>query len=273
MKNILFPTDFSDSAASALRYAVALAVKFRAKIHLLHTYQVPYNRGDVFMSLMDVLQKDSEEGLRKTAQELKSDIISADVSCETISQVGELTDVVDNITAEKSIDLIVMGTKGASGLQKEFFGSNTGAVIQKSKCPVLAIPEGYPFFAPKKIGLAYDLDRVKNNDAFSFLSHVAKEYNSEIVLCSVAEEASEEIVDHAVAGVKMSNYFENIKVSFYLSENDHIIEGINTFIKEKEIDWLVMIARHHTLFERLFHKSLTKEIAYHLQVPLLALHD
>ncbi|HSR12762.1 MAG TPA: universal stress protein, partial [Thermodesulfobacteriota bacterium] len=143
-RNILFCTDFSENARYAAPFAVDLARKYSAELHLLHVYQEP---GDVAeFEISSNLKMDWIRVARLLGTEMEKKLSAA---CEEIT--GELGSCRPNLlrgkphleilryAKEKSIDLIVMGSHGLTGLEHVLFGSTTERVLRESPCHVLVI--------------------------------------------------------------------------------------------------------------------------------------
>ncbi|MFN7012968.1 MAG: universal stress protein, partial [Bacteroidia bacterium] len=129
MKKILFPTDFSDNAAKAMQYALLLAKELNADLILLNTYKIPAGGNTSIKSthLAEILKADAEEGLQKVLKEIRSNKEFDAVSIETVSKQGDLVQLVNEMSEEFMFDLVVMGTKGATGAKEVLVGSNTAA--------------------------------------------------------------------------------------------------------------------------------------------------
>lgn len=136
ISRILFPTDFSPDAEHAFQYALTLARKFGAELHLLHVIYFPpqtpeYDIGQVIDSLI----KHAEESLKKLVESAKdpNQIFRTDV------QVGVEHAEITKFAEREKIDLIVMGTRGRTGLAHVFLGSVAERVVRHSACPVLTV--------------------------------------------------------------------------------------------------------------------------------------
>ena len=165
MKKIIAPVDFSDASANALSFAAELAK--RASAHLIIV--------NVFEKGED--EEDSRDKLKSVAADLKK-AFGPDLNCETLVAHGSLINELKPIVNLQQPDLVVMGTKGASGLKKILIGSNTVNVLAKIKVPVLVIPEVARFedFAEQgknRVVLATDLDALENEDSLDILKEIA----------------------------------------------------------------------------------------------------
>jgi nucleotide-binding universal stress UspA family protein len=147
MKRILVPCDFSPPAQEAFRFAVNIALQNAGEIHVLYVIDgtVASNLNSSLSFSPDlnrnVVQK-SEDHLNEKFAEMKkayaSDLLSITLKVET----GSLTSTIKNYIPDSHIDLVVMGTHGASGLKELFFGSNTEKIVRYSGVPVIAVPDG-----------------------------------------------------------------------------------------------------------------------------------
>ncbi len=142
IETILVPTDFSAHAEHAVDHAVGLAKTFSARIHLLHAYSLPVpmtfpDTVALTQSFWDEVRAYATEKL----EEIRSRVSGEGVSCE-IEVIGELPfqAVVD--TAERiGADLIVMGTRGLTGLKHVLLGSVAERTVRLSPCPVLTVKD------------------------------------------------------------------------------------------------------------------------------------
>jgi nucleotide-binding universal stress UspA family protein len=275
MKKILFPTDFSENAAKAMQYALLLTKELHADLILLNTYQVPAggNTSIKSMHLIEILKSDSEEGLQKVLNEIRAQKDFDAINIETVAKQGDLVQLINEMSAEFKFDLVVMGTKGATGAKEVLVGSNTAAVVKRAACPVLVIPEKANYKKPQKFTFAYDLKPIKEISWFNLFKTLVKQLNAEIAILNVGLEEVPASTDEAVAGIKLNHLLEGVNHNFYFVKNENVSEGIENYIKEKGTDCLVMIARKHSFLEKKFHKSITKKMAYHVDVPLLVLKE
>ena len=119
MKTIIAPFDFSDSSANALAFAAELAKRISARLIIMHTLQSREAEGDAEKKLKSV-----EANLKK--------LFGTELKCEVSLVHGQLIPAIKKVIAAKQPDLIVMGTKGATGLKRVLIGSNTVNVIAKT---------------------------------------------------------------------------------------------------------------------------------------------
>lgn len=135
-KRILFPTDFSKNADHALPYALAIARHFGAKLYLLHVVYFPpqmpeYDIGRV----LDGLVKNAEKRLRKLILNANETQLIFHPEVRVGVEYGEIT----KLAGKEKIDLIVMGTRGRTGLAHALLGSVAERVVRHAPCPVMTI--------------------------------------------------------------------------------------------------------------------------------------
>ena len=159
MKNIIVPTDFSVNADNALAYATDIAMRTGAKIILLHVYHFPAIDVSMPSSMLVEMQTSHEAQVQKKLKEYKKIVSSAypDISFDSFAVLGFLLETISELSNSLKPDLIVMGTQGASGLQKILIGSNTAKVMEKADCPVLVVPSKAAFKLPMHILYLADL--------------------------------------------------------------------------------------------------------------------
>jgi nucleotide-binding universal stress UspA family protein len=143
-RNILVPIDFSDFSTYALDYAVTLAAKLDAKVHLLHAITIPAlgvpELGVALTaSTIDSLIRDNQAALDKLADERRT---KASIG-EVILRTGDARELVLQACEEVSADLIVMGTHGRRGFTRALLGSVAESVVRSAQCPVLTIRKGH----------------------------------------------------------------------------------------------------------------------------------
>ncbi|MBT8210500.1 MAG: universal stress protein, partial [Eudoraea sp.] len=162
MLRILIPTDFSANAWNAITYGLELFRKERCTVYLMHINPLPpySGAGTSIKASTDMLREtmlqESEKNLKELLEQINKTLPNDKHTLITIALYDFFVDSIKREVQDKHIDLIIMGTKGASGLKKVSLGSNTGDVITKVKCPLLAVPEEAEYKIPKEIAFPTD---------------------------------------------------------------------------------------------------------------------
>jgi nucleotide-binding universal stress UspA family protein len=280
MKRILVPTDFSTNAYSALFYATRLFQNEECHFYILNTFDVntpvltsriDTSKGDL---LYQKLSNKSQEKLTETLHSIVRDTEDFRHTFETISVSKKLTDTINKTIESKNINLVVMGTKGASGVKEVLIGSNTVKVIKKIKnCTILAVPDEFDFKKPVEIGFATDFKRLYTIASLAPLLEITAIYSSNIRVMHIHEEEKlDEIQEHNLKNLK-----ENLKGYNYcihwIPRYTQKAKLINEFIDQTNIDMLCMSKYRHSLMESILHEPVIKKIGFHLSIPFLVIPE
>ncbi|MCX6297077.1 MAG: universal stress protein [Bacteroidetes bacterium] len=275
IKTILVPTDFSKTAANALNYAVKVAEKTKSKIILLHAYQIDLYSPDLpveyFNQINSLTKGNSEKQLVSLISKVKrsSKIIIDHISIE-YPTVGCILETI----VKKKIDLVIMGTKGASGIKEIFLGSVAGEVIEKAKCPVLAIPLKASYTGLKRITYASDYHS-SDITILKKLVEIAKIFKSKINVLHIAVaeftmDSEKDILKTFINKVDRKVEYNNLTFQILYGKDEE--KEIEKYLKSKTTDLLSISTRKRTLLEKFLSKSITKTLSYHTIIPLLAFH-
>lgn len=273
MKKIILPTDFSENAYNAISYALQLFKEEECTFYLLNTYTpVLYDSEYMYhnptVSLDEVYSSNSKKGLKRLEKRIKKENNNPKHRFEKLSVFNFLIDEINNQIEEKNIDLVVMGTKGATGAQEILFGTQTIHTIKKSKCPVLAIPSDYEFKSLKNILLPSDLSIGFRENQLEILKNISTKNQAKIHILHVMQDADLNDIQKEGKAV-LTSFFKNNSVQFHFIGDQDIQEAINGFQKDHQVEMLSMINNKHSFFENLFFKPIIHKIGFHIKVPFL----
>lgn len=141
IKNILFPTDFSENSNYAFDYALDLAKKFGARLYILHVIHELIDTTGFYVPniSLDKLQNDLVKGAEEMMGRFIKERMGDFKEYETMNIIGLPHIEVMNVAKDKGIDMIVMGTHGRTGIDRVLFGSTAEKVVKKAPCPVLTV--------------------------------------------------------------------------------------------------------------------------------------
>jgi nucleotide-binding universal stress UspA family protein len=279
MKTILIPTDFSHNASNAIAYALNLFLNQPVKLYFLHvTHPVADMPGSSIEYFEPVTYQTDEEIITITKNQLQKIANQHQLSLdhfnyEIVSEIGFAGDLIVSSANHLNCDLIIMGTKGASGLSQLFIGSITASVIKKSPISVIAIPENYTYKKIDKIVFATDYEGISNKKTLQPLFELASKFDSKILMFH-AIEAKEPIAAYIeeLQVWKAEKNFHHVKHSNSIASCENIPDGILDFAGENEADMIALIPHTYGFFGNLLHKSVTKQIAFESKIPILSLH-
>ncbi len=279
MKNILIPTDFSDNSWNAVIYALSFFKKIKCNFYFLHvsTYEEMIG-GESFYDTKDtVVEKvahSDKEQMQRLLKKIEKQPLNTKHRFFKIHEYIFFIDAIRKQVAEKNIDFIVMGTKGASGLKEKTIGSNTGDVITKVKCPVLVIPEKAKYIKPREIAFPTDYNMYYKSRVLNTITNVLRMNSVSLRVLHIAKK-EQELTDLQKKNKDFLNDYlqEEIDHSFHFLSNPNIEEAVQCFVESRDIDMITMIAKNLNFFQRiLFHPTIEK-ISYHTSVPFLVLHE
>lgn len=277
VKRILVPTDFSAASGGALRYACRLAKELSARVVVLHVYHPSFDLSNPYL---DVPASDfgqfKQEALDDFLMEFEAlpgeDSASEDrppLTTELI--VGFAGEEIVNFAEEG--DMIVMGTTGTGKkMLEKVFGSVSSYVAQHGDVPVLLIPQEVSYSEVREV--MYASNRASADEALlkraltglglqPGLIHFVHADQEGGVECQVAEVRYEQL--HSGEGAALPMQFVELNC-------ERIVEGLYHYASEQGIDLIVMGTVHRNFLERLFHRSVTREMIYHSTIPLLIMH-
>jgi nucleotide-binding universal stress UspA family protein len=274
MKTILAPTDFSTISSNSIAYAAHLAFDLKAKLILFHVCNSTIVPSEIPITLPS--KELEEEGLKKL-EHIKSNLHQKhgdllDVECKCVSGFP-IEDIVE-FADENNVDLIVMGLEETGFLTQLFIGNIATSVIRHTKHPVLVVNENLKYHKIKKVVLACDYKELKHVEILNPLIELINIFKSEFHLLNIISNTdNKESVDQTISEIKIDHLLMNIDHVFHQIKDEDIVEGINNFADENEMDLVVMIPRMHNMFHRLIFESTTKQMAFHTHKPLLTLHE
>lgn len=278
MKNILLPTDFSENSWNAITFAIRFFETSTCTFYILHvnrlsylvTGDIPYVATDQVIE--DVYTKPAKIGLRKILKRISGQFPHHENhKFVTITDYNFFTDVVQKIVKEQKIDCIVMGTKGATGLGQHIIGTNTGDVINKIKCTILAIPEKARFTKLTEIAFPTDFLLKCHPDTLQPLLDILKQNKAALRILHIGEKETELSNEQLVNKQSLQDLFKDIPLSFHFLTTKHIEEGIKCFVESRNISMICMIAKNLNYFQQIMFHSKVEEISYHLEIPFLVL--
>ncbi|WP_010518599.1 universal stress protein [Croceivirga radicis] len=280
MKSVLIPTDFSENAWNAISFAMQLFKEENVTFYLLNTY-TPAITTNRFMAPMDgvglvnSVQQRSEAGLANTVEQINSNFDNPKHQLETISSFSLLVDAVKDAVETFAINLIVTGTKGASGVEEVFMGSNTVRIIKNTKrCPVLVVPQNFDFIRPTEIAFATDFTRFYALSELMPLIDMAKMFKATIRIVHVQYEIKALTELQQFNLNMLRRYF--IDVEHYIhtvSELHSVSQTLEVFTEELQIHLLALLNYQHSYMEKMTREPIVKRTAFHTQIPLLVIPE
>ncbi len=279
IKNILIPTDFSENSLNAITYAVSFYDNMSVNFYLLHVSLVEeINNEECFYKLSDTVLDEKiaykpVEKLQEEIENLRQQSTSVDHNFYGIHEYIQFVEAIRKSVKENDIDMIVMGTRGASKISKSVLGSHTADVITRVKCAILVIPEQARYKAPENIVFPTDFNIFYKNKVLETLEETQKMKNSELNVLYVSKKAHELSSLQKKNRSYLQDFLEDKPHSFYFVTDKNIDSAIETFVENNEVDMIAMIAKNLNFFQRILFQPTVEIISYHTKVPFLVLHE
>lgn len=270
--NILLPTDFSDNAWSAVVYALKLYKDEVCTFYFLHSTKMKIS---AMSNLSNKLIHFMTENATKELLELKELAENADANAnhefEIIVSTNDLFHTMETVIEKNNIDIVVMGTKGATKATEIVFGSNTVNAIKKVKiCPILAVPDEFDFDDPKQIAFPTDFNRLYGEELHA-LKRIADLYDSKIRIVHINKETElSEAQEYNLDQLKIA--LKNYDYSFHwMPDYGKKHEAIKDFIDELNINILVMINYKHSFIHSIIKEPVIKKLGFQPTIPFLVI--
>ena len=272
MKIIVVPTDFSPIADNALKYGMDLAIALGSSIMVVHVYQIPisYSEVPIITISLDEIKKASEDKLAELKHNIET-ITAGKLIVYTESRLGDVAEEMNKISKTLEPFGIVMGSRGVTGTGRFFLGSNSLAVIDKLSSPVFIIPPGAKFKGFKKVGLASDFKEVVDRTPVVPIRTLVNFFNAELHVLNVDHERKHFKPETPQEALNLDMLLSGMNPVYDYIENKDINEGINDFAEKNNLDLVITLPHKRSFLERVFEKSLTRELLHQTNVPVMCL--
>jgi nucleotide-binding universal stress UspA family protein len=220
-------------------------------------------------------KENSQKGLEDTLKKIRKTFRNKKHHFHLRSSFNILVEEIRNMVEQEGIGLIVTGTKGASGVDEVFLGSNTVRIIKAVKeCPVLTIPREFDYVKPQEVVFATDFKRYYSHSELLPLIELAKSFKATIRIVYVQDKIK------ALTEIQQFNlnmlrkYFEGIDHYVHtVSELNSVSKTLEVFADELDIHLLAMLNYQHSYMERMTREPVVKRMAFHTHVPLLVIPE
>lgn len=276
MKHILLPTDFSANSKNAIQYALELFKGNSSTFYFLNVQKTSeFVLDDVMAakpgsSVYQAILKDNKEQLKEFIAPFKDHYGKEDYDFKLYVDYDNLTDSIKQMLKAETIDLIVMGSNGATGASEILFGSNTLQTIRKIDCPLLVIPQDHKFKEIRSVVFTARSCKDIRHENAQPLKELIGLTNAQLHVLKIKEAAKP-----GPAHECGSCLIDTLKGVDYTS---HTLRGlsedvaIDAFVQLMKSDLHSMFVERESFLERFFQGNSTARISYATQVPLLVLH-
>lgn len=279
MKKILIPTDFSGNALKAAQYAAEIANKTGASIYLLHVIEPVTDSIRQPYPLHERLQEEIANNRLKELGALQKTIaqLYPGIKTETELAKGTITTSILDFAENNQVDLIVMGTKGATGLKEKFIGSVAAGTIGRTKIPVLAVPDEYVFEIPDAVLFATNHFE-ENKELLNKIVEMATLFSAAIHVAVFVDTDTAVATDYINNTRQLQRYLDFLKKAYpavalkgELLEGSELEETVEKYDTKNQVDIIAMITYPKSFWEKIMKTSATKKMAFHSKIPMMAI--
>lgn len=275
MKKILVPVDFSENNIFALQWAKMLAEKLEAEIVLLNVIELAkyYNQAMYDQYIPTDLEAEYVNQLRETSKkhlnELMEKVDLKGITVETLTVTDNLFLAIDQYTKSLGVDLIIMGTKGVSGMDEWLVGSNTEKVIRMAKRPVLTVRnEPHPI---QHIVIASNLQEetaFQTQKHIDWIQSIFSDAKITLLYVNVAHNflTEREIKTSKELFLKGINT-ENLNFVIYNEINEE--QGVFNFAEDEKADLILLGSSQRKGLAHFFSGSIAENIVNHALLPVI----
>lgn len=269
IQTIYLLTDFSEYAKNACQYAIT-AFGGNVQYILINAFDIKTSAATL-IDIKELVHQESLENLEEESKRIASLFPTWHLKLITISRAGSAIDALTYYSKITPADIIVVGTKGKSKLTDLLIGSTTYNVIRNAKSPVLTVPLGATFTKFDQLVFATDLMEPTKTSTERMVHFLKRKFNAYISAASVRSD-SKELSEQDIRSMdKLNN--SNIVDEMNVLSNANIATELLNFCSHKKADLLIVVAKHTSFFKRFFHKSITKELVSHENLPILVLEN
>ena len=279
MTTLLVPSDFSANATAALRYAIQLNRFLKSTLivfHCSHISAYALTAASTKEQMNLLLKEDEQDKLEKLQDQVQKaykylDIKKIPASTKCLVEYNPM--VVENtidVAKKNDAGLIIMGTHGATGIKKFFFGSNTSIMISKSPVPVLAIPGNYTYAPLQTIVFSSDLQNLPFELNLLLPFAIANKAAIDVLYLDYGIDTDSKKINNAETLILKTPYKKIKLVKQKATIESSLVDQVKKYISKNKPGCLVMFTRERSLWDRLFAGSKTEDMSAALNVPLLS---
>lgn len=278
MIKVLVPYDFSETAKHALNFATGLYTNYPGiEVTVLHVIETPIATGMGTMGggLESVPEFESQvyfmelvNTRKKQLRELEEEYKNSSFALKTKLILGSVFKGISESISEQNPDLIVMGSRGASGLEEVIVGSNTEKVVRTASCPVVTIKAETDVLKMKKVVFASDF-RYSDDKVANRIKRIQAVFDAQFYFVVVNTPGNFETTRESMNRIRtfvQKHHFENVKAEVYnsLSEESGIIE----FADDIDADMIAMTTHGRTGLLHLITGSIAEDVVNHSKRPV-----
>ncbi len=275
MKNVLLPTDFSKNSLNAIDYAMNFFRNWECNFYILNVQKISEYISDDLVagsktdSIYDSIASDNKKLINELVKKLSKQHKTQAYTFHGLFDYDDFISAVDQAIKFHAIDLIIMGTNGATGANEVLFGSNTLRVIRNISCPTLTIPEHYTFTPIKSAMFSFQDPKNFSLHAVRVFTELLRMHQCELNVLEIDETAKG--IPQKKDNKILRKLFPQTKYSYYLVNSIPGHLAVNTAAQFLKVDIHALFVEKEPLLDRLLFGSANSSALYRTSIPLLFL--
>ena len=276
MNKILLPIDFSENSDNAVNYACQIALDGDFELELVHVFSQhsnTYLNAQSETPLHDPRIKEAEINMKSVLNKIGNTYPRIKVS--STFRDGNLYDEIKKLTSAYDYSAIIMGTKGASGLEALFIGSNTYDTILNTKTPVFAIPANASTFKKNKIGLLCNFKEGEITALSQAIPLLKSNFHLVLIHVNSTDKAINEIDNELQTWIgRLEGEFGQLDISYtikpqtlFMRQRESIAQAITSVLIDEQVDILILTKSKKSVFRQLSESNVIKKMAFDIQIP------
>jgi nucleotide-binding universal stress UspA family protein len=275
MKTIVAATDFTPVSLNAVNYAANMALAVNAMLSIIYVSPLP-----MAFSEVPVPPQGLDELILSSVNQMKQLKIDLDILHDgklkiyTEVKAGMILSEIKSICENLQPHAIVMGSQGAGVIERLIFGNVASSAITSLPSPLIIVPPKAKFESIKKIGLACDLKNVTKTFPLQQIKLLIQDFKAELYVVHVNQD-NEECYDREIMEETedLQNMLQDLHPSYHFLNNTGVNEGLTQFAERNKLDLLIVVPKKHNIIGKILHRSHSKQVAMHSQVPIMAVHE
>ncbi len=274
MKKIVIPYNFSENSENHLNYGTSLAKELSTGIVLLNVIPYPVVTPEIGLPAFSYqdLKEDNLKELQTIAGRIKKDNSSIQ-HVECVTDMGDISESIVEYCNNNAVEFVVMGiSQHDNKVMKTLMGSNAVETSHKTKCTVIVVPPNTPYKTPRVLAFASENNSDAVNPSFEKAKSFSTLFGAELQVLHVVNKEHHFGPGEVIA----DNHFEQTSGhaphKLVIISEKKVSESLLGMLDNKLIDMILVEPKEHTLFYKLFHESVSTEIAFASPVPVVFIH-
>ncbi|MDF0717928.1 universal stress protein [Muricauda sp. 334s03] len=278
MKNVLVPTDFSENSIRALKYAEVIFSEMECNFYLLYvgTLLDTKNDAESFQETTGEPSENTKTRLTNLVKQSRKHSTEANHFFFALHEYGFLIPTIRKHIEEQDIDLIVMGTKGVSGLKEKVLGSNAGDVITKVQCNTLVVPIDVELSKPREIAFPTDFNIFYSLRILRPMEEMIGLGKSKFRVMNALKEGDSLNEEQEKNKEYLLDFLEDTfpeTHSFHTITNQKVKAAIQCFVESRDIDMMIMVAKNLNFIQQILFDTIVEQISFHTKIPFYVIHE